>query len=47
MGDPAHVAGESFQKGTGNSISGVFAREPRTLEPYASRIASFCDRFDE
>lgn len=45
-GDPAHVAGETFQKGTGNSRSGLFARAPGTLDRYASKLASYCDLND-
>ncbi|KAF9465909.1 cutinase [Collybia nuda] len=46
MGDPAHVRGESFQKGTGNARNGLFARRAGTLEPQAAKIVSFCDTGD-
>ncbi|KAG6902120.1 hypothetical protein C0995_004066 [Termitomyces sp. Mi166 len=46
MGDPGHVAGEPFQKGTANAVSGLFPRAPGTLNAFASVIESFCDLGD-
>ncbi|KAG5720096.1 Acetylxylan esterase 2, partial [Termitomyces sp. T112] len=43
MGDPGHVAGEPFQKGTANAVSGLFPRAPGALNAFASVIESFCD----
>ncbi|KAF5383247.1 hypothetical protein D9615_004842 [Tricholomella constricta] len=43
MGDPGHVRGESFQKGTANMSNGLFPRSNNALEPFASKINSFCD----
>ncbi|KAJ7901414.1 cutinase [Mycena leptocephala] len=47
MGDPAHVAGESFQKGTANNRNGIFPRSDHGLEQFSAEIASFCDTGDE
>ncbi|KAJ7838175.1 cutinase [Mycena olivaceomarginata] len=47
MGDPAHVAGESFQKGTANNRNGLFPRSDHGLEQFSAKIASFCDTGDE
>ncbi|KAJ7851458.1 cutinase [Mycena leptocephala] len=47
MGDPAHVAGESFQKGTANNRNGIFPRSNHGLEQFSAKIASFCDTGDE
>ncbi|KAJ7359862.1 cutinase [Mycena albidolilacea] len=47
MGDPAHVAGESFQKGTANNRNGIFLRSDHGLEQFSAKIASFCDAGDE
>ncbi|KAF7369603.1 Acetylxylan esterase 2 [Mycena venus] len=47
MGDPAHVAGESFQKGTANNQNGIFPRSNNGLEQFSDKIASFCDIGDE
>ncbi|GAB7350303.1 hypothetical protein MBLNU459_g0938t1 [Dothideomycetes sp. NU459] len=47
MGDPSHVVGQSYNKGT-STHNGLF---PRTNEagcaPYVSKIASYCDTGDE
>ncbi|KAF9465866.1 cutinase [Collybia nuda] len=43
MGDPAHVRGESFQKGTATLLNGLFARRSGALNAFASKIASYCD----
>ncbi|KAJ6526871.1 cutinase [Mycena vulgaris] len=47
MGDPAHVAGESFQKGKAYSVNGIFPRLDHGLEQFSAQIASFCDIGDE
>ncbi|KAJ6530542.1 cutinase, partial [Mycena capillaripes] len=47
MGDPAHVAGESFQKGTANNRNGIFPRLDHGLEQFSAKTASFCDTGDE
>ncbi|KAJ7901444.1 cutinase [Mycena leptocephala] len=47
IGDPAHVAGESFQKGTANNRNGIFPRSNHGLEQFSAKIASFCDTGDE
>ncbi|KAF9465875.1 cutinase [Collybia nuda] len=43
MGDPAHVHGESFQKGTANQLNGLFPRTPGALEAFSAQLASYCD----
>ncbi|KAG5650042.1 hypothetical protein H0H81_000979 [Sphagnurus paluster] len=43
MGDPGHVRGESFQKGSANLLNGLFPRASGALEPFAAQINSFCD----
>ncbi|KAG6829501.1 hypothetical protein H0H87_011234 [Tephrocybe sp. NHM501043] len=43
MGDPGHIRGESFQKGTANQLNGLFPRAPGALNTFASVINSFCD----
>ncbi|KAF8068034.1 cutinase [Lyophyllum atratum] len=43
MGDPGHVQGESFQKGTANALNGLFPRPSGALEGFASQLNSFCD----
>lgn len=46
MGDPRHVRVESFQQGTAN-LSGMFPRlADQSLEPFASKIHSYCDAGD-
>lgn len=47
FGDPTFRGGEPFNRGTRDSYqSGVFARAPGRLAPYADRLGSWCDRFD-
>ncbi|KAH0607804.1 uncharacterized protein H6S33_002838 [Morchella sextelata] len=44
MGDPRHVAGESFQEGTATLLKGLFPRgSDQSLESFSSKIHSFCD----
>ncbi|KAG6917744.1 hypothetical protein DXG01_001282 [Tephrocybe rancida] len=43
MGDPGHVRGESFQKGTANLLNGLFPRNSGALESYSAKLNSFCD----
>ncbi|KAF5383067.1 hypothetical protein D9615_004827 [Tricholomella constricta] len=43
MGDPGHVHGESFQKGTANNLDGLFPRPSGALEGFAAQLNSFCD----
>jgi len=43
MGDPGHVRGESFQKGTANALNGLFPRASGALEGFAAQLNSFCD----
>ncbi|KAG5650616.1 hypothetical protein H0H81_011643 [Sphagnurus paluster] len=46
MGDPGHVSGESFQKGTANAVNGFHARASGALEDFAPVLNSFCDLGD-
>ncbi|KAG5650615.1 hypothetical protein H0H81_011642 [Sphagnurus paluster] len=46
LGDPGHVSGESFQKGTANAVNGFHARASGVLEDFAPKINSFCDLGD-
>ncbi|KAG6908105.1 hypothetical protein DXG01_006143 [Tephrocybe rancida] len=43
MGDPGHVIGESFQKGSALFINGLFPRAPGALESFSAKLNSFCD----
>lgn len=46
MGDPRHISSETFQQGTA-TLPGMFPRlSDQSLEPFASKIHSYCDRGD-
>jgi hypothetical protein len=47
MGDPRFVAGKSFDKGTNTTHASMFPRGANmALDPFASRLQSFCDNND-
>ncbi|KAG6907573.1 hypothetical protein DXG01_008369 [Tephrocybe rancida] len=43
MGDPGHVSGESFEKGTALFLNGLFPRASGALESVSAKLNSFCD----